>query len=115
VQVQSKQECVAGAQLKLKRAQLVVTEEEAEQLAAYLTELREVRARLNGEKPNQRRAVVIQPTSMAERFVRSLPPLTLRMWRTSFECLHGTPALASAGTMLIDELERAYGYLERRG
>lgn len=94
---------------EVKRARLVVTVEEAEQLSAYLADLRERRAKERGEPPPPRRALETQTL----RFVPSLPPLTLRMWRTSFEQLNSVPSVRTAGVMLIEELERAYNHLER--
>ena len=46
-------------------------------------------------------------------FVRKYPPEALRMWRGAFEQLYACPALATAGTFLVDELARAYAALER--
>ncbi len=50
--------------------------------------------------------------SLVERFVPAFPLESLRMWRKAFEQLHGLPALATAGTALVDELGRAYAALE---
>jgi hypothetical protein len=54
------------------------------------------------------------PRRSVEPFVPALPQQSLRMWRRSFELLYALPSIASAGTMLIAELERAYAALEAR-
>jgi hypothetical protein len=63
---------------------------------------------IGGVPLDSARRVIVEP------FVPALPQQSLRMWRRSFELLYALPSIASAGTMLIAELERAYAALEAR-
>lgn len=75
--------------------------------AAVLLELAIQWSRHAGQIENVTIGSVLPP------FKPKFPPESLRMWRVAFEQLHGLPALASAGTALVDELRRAYDALER--
>lgn len=88
-----------------------VSAEEAEELAAYLAQIRDLRLKPNPLRGwRERRSNAPPPTGP---FVRAFPELTLRLWRASFQQVQ-LPALRSAMLLLIDEVERAYTYLERK-
>lgn len=61
-----------------------------------------------------RSSAALDDGTLFRPFVPAVPPQSLKMWRSAFLQLHSMPSIASAGTMLIQELERAYAALEDR-